>query len=54
MNTTTFNLVARNDKVRPTLDGEFESVQLGDNPTRSMKIGSNLIMDVRSILIECL
>lgn len=35
---------------RPTPDGEFKSVQLNDNPTGKVKIGSNL----EENLIECL
>lgn len=42
------------DEVRPTLNDEFESVQLGEDPSRSVKIGYGLSPEIRSMLIECL
>lgn len=48
------DLDERGDQVRPVLDGDFEFVQLGDNPTRSEKINVGLPLEVRTTLIECL
>lgn len=47
-------LDSRKDEVTHTLDDELEFVQLGDNPTRSVKIESMLSPKVRSMLIEYL
>lgn len=41
------NLDMREDEVIPTLDGNFEVIQLGDNPIRSMNIGSRLHYEVK-------
>lgn len=49
-----FNLDVRNNKVKPTLGNEFESVQLVENPTRLVNIRIELSPEIRSRLIECL
>lgn len=49
-----FDLDTHEDEVRPVPDGEFESIQLDDNPSRLVKIGFRLPLEVRSTLIECL
>lgn len=48
-----FDLDSRKDVVKPILDGEFESVQLGENSAKSIKIGYELSPKVRYVLIEC-
>lgn len=52
--TNTFNMDACEDEVRPTPNGEFEFIQLGDNYAWSVKIGFGLPLEVRATLIECL
>lgn len=52
--TTTFDQYACEEEVRPTLDNEFESAKLSDNPTRLEKMGFGLSPTIRSMLIECL
>ncbi|MCI48117.1 hypothetical protein A2U01_0069360, partial [Trifolium medium] len=39
---------------RPKPDGEFITVQLDDNPTKTIKIGANLAQRVQEALIGCL
>jgi hypothetical protein len=39
---------------RPTPDGDFDVVQLDDNPERKVKIGHNLPVKVREDLVTCL
>lgn len=54
MDVTTSNLYACEEEVMPTFNGKFESVQLEDNITWSVKIRFELSLEVRSMLIECL
>lgn len=49
-----FDLDVCEDEVIPVPNYEFEVIQLGDNPTRWMKIGYGLPFKVKSILIEFL
>lgn len=46
-----FDLDDCEDEVRPMPDGNFEFVQLKEDPTRSVKIGVDLPLKVRTILI---
>lgn len=49
-----FPLEAKLPFDRPTLDGEFKSIQLDDNLARKVKIGVNLPPTVENDLIGCL
>lgn len=49
-----FDLDTHEDEVRLVLDGEFEAVQLRDNPAKLVKIGVELHLEVKAALIECL
>ncbi|CAL5183272.1 unnamed protein product [Lathyrus oleraceus] len=49
-----FGLDARDDEVRPTLDDDFDFVQLGENLATMVKIGLGLFPDVSSMLIKFL
>ncbi|KAI5445545.1 hypothetical protein KIW84_013686 [Lathyrus oleraceus] len=48
------DLDAHEDEVRSVLDGDFESVQLREDPARSVKLGTKLSLEVRATLIGCL
>lgn len=52
--TSTFDLGAHEEEVKPTLDGKFESFQLGNNPIWSVNIGLGFPLGVRSTVIEYL
>lgn len=41
------NLDVREDEVRPIPNGDFEVVQLDDNPIKTVKIGSKLHSEVK-------
>lgn len=45
---------AQEDEVRAVPDGDFKTIHLGEDLSRSIKIGANLTFEVRSTLIECL
>lgn len=47
-------LDSHKDEVWSMLDGDFEFVQLRENPTRLMKIGVELPLEVRTTMVECL
>ncbi|MCI67522.1 hypothetical protein A2U01_0088781, partial [Trifolium medium] len=39
---------------RPKPDGEFITVQLDENPAKTVKIGANLTQRIQEALIRCL
>lgn len=47
-------LEAREDEVWLMPNGDFKSVKIGENPSRSLKIGIKLSLEERTTLIECL
>lgn len=49
-----FDLDAREDEIRPITNGDFDSIQLGEHPTRSVKVGVRLSLEVRVMLVEVL
>lgn len=47
-----FDLNAPEEEVRPVPNGDFELVQLEEDPVRLVKVGVKIPLEVRAMLIE--